>query len=178
MDLNSNQTSLSHENLLQILSGREQRVERQQQLIRQYNLPLVSFTLNIPGPNKVEPEFVKIHQVGIDSLERAINEINAEIIYEEISVNAAGNQAFFVISADPMVIKELTVGVEENHPLGRLFDFDVFDTGFSQVNRSKLGLEERSCLICADKAAICKRSRKHSIVELLAKIDSLISVSN
>lgn len=178
MDSNSNQSSLNHENLLKILSGRDQRAERQQQLIGQYGQPLVSFTLNIPGPNKVAPEFERIHQLGIDSLEKAIHEISAEIIYREISVNAAGNQGFFIIDADALAIKKLTVGIEENHRLGRLFDFDVFDTEMNQVNRSTLGLGERSCLICDDKAAICKRSRKHSIAELLATIDSLILESN
>ncbi len=41
--------------LQQILEVREQRSRRQMQLIREFGRPLVSFSMNIPGPVKDSP---------------------------------------------------------------------------------------------------------------------------
>ena len=41
--------------LPQMLEAREYRARRQQELLAQYHLPLVSFTMNIAGPVKNSP---------------------------------------------------------------------------------------------------------------------------
>ena len=41
--------------LSQMLDARERRGQRQQELLTQYHLPLVSFTMNIAGPVKNSP---------------------------------------------------------------------------------------------------------------------------
>ena len=51
--------------LLEILEAREQRALRQQELLRESSLPLVCFTLNIPGPEKDGPLIRKGFQLEI-----------------------------------------------------------------------------------------------------------------
>ena len=40
--------------LQQILDAREARVQRQKELLAQYQKPLICFTMNIPGPVKLD----------------------------------------------------------------------------------------------------------------------------
>ena len=40
--------------LQEILDAREKRAQRQKELLAEYNKPIVSFTMNIPGPVKLD----------------------------------------------------------------------------------------------------------------------------
>ncbi|NLI92618.1 MAG: citrate lyase holo-[acyl-carrier protein] synthase [Peptococcaceae bacterium] len=161
----------------QILRGREQRAERQRQLIETYQKPLVSLTLNIPGPDKISSPLDKVHSVGVEILEKELKNHNYAVVWKEQSVNPAGHQAFLVVDADPRQLKELTVNIEEQQPLGRIFDYDVFDCGAKQVNRELLGLRGRTCLLCGEKTDICRRSKKHTLDELMNCINQIIKQS-
>jgi holo-ACP synthase CitX len=64
---------------------------------------------------------------------------------------------------EPEKLKLLLVGIEETHPLGRLFDLDLnFGREDSSFGRSDAGIEPRSCFICGKPAALCARSAAHS----------------
>ena len=54
--------------LSQMLAARDRRVERQDALLRQYGLPLVSFTLNIAGPVKNSPDIRRLFSLGRELL--------------------------------------------------------------------------------------------------------------
>ena len=54
--------------LSQMLAARDRRVERQDALLRQYGLPLVSFTLNIAGPVKNSPDIRRLFALGRELL--------------------------------------------------------------------------------------------------------------
>ena len=68
-------------------------------------------------------------------------------------------------------IKELTTELEENHPFGRLFDMDVIGTDGEKLSRGVY----RKCLICGCQAHECARSRKHTVAEMQAKIEEMLS---
>ena len=51
-----------HIELPQMLSARENRVQKQNQLLQQYQMTLISFTLNIAGPIKVFPLAIKTYE--------------------------------------------------------------------------------------------------------------------
>ena len=57
-------------------------------------------------------------------------------------------------------------------PKARLLDIDVMDKD-GTVSRKELGLDARKCLICDDDAKVCARSQKHSMEELVARVDEL-----
>ncbi len=72
------------------------------------------------------------------------------------------------------IVKKITVDLEENHPLGRLFDIDVYDADGAAVSRQELGVPGRKCLICHEDAKACGRSRTHSVEELQRRVYEII----
>ena len=59
-------------------------------------------------------------------------------------------------------VKKRMISIEENHPLGRLFNIDVFSPDGNPISRGLLGLGSRSCLVCGEPAASCIEKRAHS----------------
>ncbi|MDO5391814.1 MAG: citrate lyase holo-[acyl-carrier protein] synthase [Eubacteriales bacterium] len=86
-------------------------------------------------------------------------------IYEEIN-EATGNEAYYVIQSDPLIIKKLTSDLEDESELGRLFDMDVLRPNGEKVDRAELGLSPRRCLICGGPAKECARSHTHTVEQL------------
>ncbi|SNS59386.1 holo-ACP synthase [Anaerovirgula multivorans] len=167
-----NNTKISK--LQEILEGREKRAHLQKKLLETYNIPLASFTLNIPGPEKNSPILKKIHHIGASILEEELRKRSIPLIYSETNESAAGPEQFFCIDWDATSIKRLTVSIEEKDDLGRLFDFDVFNENGSQISRQLLGLQGRKCLLCHEKPAICSRNKSHSLEELLKAVYNTI----
>lgn len=165
---------IRNKNISEILNGREKRAETQKKLIEKFKLPLVSFTLNIPGAYKIGDYFLKVYKTGIDCFEKKAKESKMKIVYKEEKSSAAGYEAFFCIDSSAFKIKKITVAIEEEHKLGRLFDFDVLDADGKHIKRTELSFHERKCFICGENAVICGRSRKHSADELLNKVKQII----
>lgn len=161
--------------LEEILNAREQRAEKQRKLINTYKTTLISFTLNIPGANKNSEIFAKIHDVGISLLEEKLYKENISVLKKIVNTTAAGREAFLSVEADALSIKRITASIEEEHKLGRLFDFDVFDCSGSLISRTEIGFGERKCLLCGENAKVCGRSRRHSLDDLLSRVYELIN---
>lgn len=161
---------MENQNLSEILLARERRVKRQKELLDEFHSTLISFTLNIPGPVKNSYLYRKIHQEGVRLLIEAINVGGQKVIFKEVRSSAGGDEAFIVVDYSPIKVKKTLIEIENNHPLGRLFDFDVYDRGGKAKERSEMGIDGRKCLLCDDLARVCCRSRKHSIEDLLKKI--------
>ena len=51
-------------NLQQMLNRREQRAIQQQEFLKKYSCPLVSFSMNIPGPIKTNEQILKAFTLG------------------------------------------------------------------------------------------------------------------
>jgi holo-ACP synthase len=161
--------------LYKILLSREKRAQKQKYLINEYKCSLISFTLNIPGPVKDGFIYKKIHGEGIKEILKRINDEGLDIVYREESYEETGAEAFVCVNTEGLKVKRITVDIEENHKLGRIFDFDVFDRNFKAISRKEISLNERKCLLCNEKALICKRKKKHKTEELLKKIDMMAS---
>ena len=160
--------------LEEILKARENRAIIQRELISTYKTTLISFTLNIPGAEKNNLTFTKVHETGIHLLEEELRAQNIKLVHKTVQITADGDEAFLVVDAGQWRIKRITVAIEEKYKFGRLFDFDVFNSNGEQVSRSEIGVHQRKCLLCTDSAKVCGRSRKHSIEELMSKINGLI----
>lgn len=156
--------------LLEILEAREQRVLRQKELLAQENLPLVCFTLNIPGPEKDSPLIQKGFQLGLRLLENALG---AHIQHRESRLTAAGWEGFLRVDMVPEKLKRITAYLEDRFPGGRVFDMDVL-TPNGKLGRAELGILDRKCLLCEKPAAICGRSRAHGLDALQKVADALI----
>ena len=156
--------------LLEILEAREQRVLRQREFLLEGELPLVCFTLNIPGPEKDGPLIRKGFQLGLRFLRKALG---GRILHEESRLTAAGWEAFLKVDLEPAKLKRITAHLEDRIPGGRVFDMDVL-TLSGKMGRKELGLPERKCLLCDNAAVVCGRSRAHRLEDLEAETVRLL----
>ena len=155
----------------EILDCREKRVAIQNEMIRKYKKPVISFTMNIPGPIKTNDEIKKAFNIGKNLILEKLKENNIAILeIQELNENT-GNELFISTNLLAEKIKNITVVIEESSELGRLFDIDVIDVNFEKLSRKSF----RKCLICEEQAQECGRSRKHSVEELQSKVEEILS---
>lgn len=150
--------------LEQMLSAREKRAEQQYMLNRKYALPLLSFTLNIPGPAKNSPLIRRAFHAGLVALTPLIPPelIRERIITDEVT----GCEGLFAVDMDAKELKRITTAVEDSHPLGRLFDLDVLDRKLNKLDRDLVNGGDRGCLVCGAPGRDCASRRLHSVEEL------------
>ncbi len=160
--------------LMELLDSREDRVIRQRELLEKHGGILISVTLNIPGPVKDKPKYRKALDMAMDSLEEKAG--TTVILHQECRYKLTGPEGYLCVgdeTFDGETWKRMTIDIEENHELGRIFDIDVLTTA-GGISRSQLDLPGRKCLICGQPAKVCARSQKHPMEELLAKIDEIL----
>ena len=154
--------------ILEILEAREQRVQRQKELLAQFSSPLLCFTLNIPGPDKEGALAERGFQLGNRLLKQYLKQ--RSILHFEQRCTAAGWEAFYCVDIPAEELKEITVFLEDKTPGGRVFDMDVLTADGRKLDRGS----RRKCLLCGNDAAICGRSRSHSLEDLYQKTLSLL----
>ncbi len=158
------------QSLSDVLQGRDKRVLIQQHLQKQFEKPLVSFKLNIPGAVKYSPEIHEIFDAGVKAFRQQIEAKGHVIAFEKSIVENTGPEYFAVMEASTACVKALTLHIEDQHPLGRIFDFDVLDEKGVQLSRQDLGMDQRLCLVCEKDAFVCARQRSHELEVLIHKI--------
>ena len=77
-----------------------------------------------------------------------------------------GYEAILVVQGDPQDIKRLCVELENEDPLGRLFDMDVLVPDGSKLDRESFGHPSRPCLVCGKAGKGCASRRLHTVEEL------------
>ncbi|MCI1952643.1 MAG: triphosphoribosyl-dephospho-CoA synthase CitG [Clostridiales bacterium] len=160
--------------LPQMLSARENRVQKQNQLLQQYQMTLISFTLNIAGPIKVFPLAVKTYEEGLELIKYQCKAMGIPICHLEESRFATGYEGYFCVQSDAFKVKKALTELEGNSSLGRLFDIDVLDKSGQKISRTALSLPQRRCLVCGGPTFICSRSRTHSLNEILQHTISIM----
>ena len=154
----------------EVLMCRERRVDIQNEMIKKYNMPLISFTMNIPGPIKTNQQIKKAFDIGKTLILEKLKENNIEVLeIKELDENT-GNELFISVNSTAEKIKSISVNIEESSLLGRLFDIDITNVNFEKLSRKSF----RKCLICKEQAQECGRSRKHSIEELQNKVEEIL----
>jgi len=143
-----------------ILEAREKRFNLQRELVNKYQLPLVVLRINYPG-NK--------NNFIVKTIYNLID-LNLVYVYKTEIEDAEGIVLIGIVDKDAVELKKEMISIEEQHPLGRLLDIDVYDNFFKQISRSDLGFENRKCLLCDDVAHYCIRSKKHTLKEVQNEI--------
>ena len=111
--------------MMMMLEARERRARRQQELLEQYHLPLISFSMNIAGPFKNSPLIGRGFRLGRDMLLERLEENKAAVVFSEEISEATGCEGIYVVNAAADFLKKITCAIEEETPLGRLYDMDV-----------------------------------------------------
>ncbi len=143
--------------LEQILQAREARAFRQKSLLASYHVPLICFTMNIAGPVKNSPLIERAFHFGIDLLEQHLP--TGKVLYKCVDTAPTGCEAMYAVDADAASLKDLCIQIEENTPLGRLFDMDVLDMQGIKLKRKN----QRGCIVCGAPGRGCAAGRLHSV---------------
>lgn len=159
-----------------MMDARDRRAERQRELLSAYaGQTLLSFTLNIPGPEKDSPLIRRGAALGRRLLDRGLLRLKVRPLYAETAENFTGPESFFVLPLPPLEVKRVAADIEEASPAGRLFDLDVLRPDGSKVDRREVGLPARRCLLCGAEAQVCARSRTHTVEELRRRVDEILT---
>lgn len=159
--------------LMDILNARDSRAQRQRELLSQFGKPLICFTMNIAGPEKVTPLVREGFSLGRELLSAQL--AGLPILLQEDRTADTGCELMLVVDADATALKRITAQIEDTFPIGRLFDMDVLAPDGAKLSRKDLGLPERTCLLCGNPAYLCSRSRAHSVLQLQEKTTRLLT---
>ncbi len=155
--------------MIDLLMAREERANHITKLSKEYqNKAIVILKLNTPGENKNLTTLLFVRHLFHEII---LNEFKTKIIKAAKTKSLDGDYFYYVITMDPLKVKEKTVFLEENHPLGKLVDLDVYFK--TAISRKSLNYQNRKCLICDNDAIICTRSKAHSLEEVLNKISEI-----
>ena len=156
----------------QLLASRDQRWHRQQELLREHpDETLLCLTVIMPGAVKRNRFSLVVAQAATEAMRVAFAD---SITWMEERDLETGFEAYAFTTHPLLDAKRMACHIEEEHPLGRLFDLDVIDTTGTPVSRSAIGAEPRCCLLCQQEARFCMRNHTHSREELQARIEKIV----
>ncbi|HHU56053.1 MAG TPA: hypothetical protein GXZ48_05145 [Acholeplasmataceae bacterium] len=139
-----------------ILEAREKRIEK----IKSIDGGVISVKANIPGENKsINIAFILI-KIFVFEVLKNINVIN-KYFYE-----SADGPYFLLVTNRDEKVKDILINLEENHPLGRYIDLDLYIDKTRSISRGYM----RKCILCDKDAFYCIRNKTHKNSEVLSKI--------
>lgn len=159
--------------LEQMLAAREARAMRQFTLNAQYKLPIISFSMNIPGPIKDSPLIRRGFLAGCAMLDHRLPK--QAVKFREVLPQVTGWEATYVLDMDAVEIKKITTAIEDELPLGRLFDMDVLGTDLIKLGRELVGGNSRNCMVCGAPGRGCASRRTHSVPELQTAANGILT---
>ncbi len=156
--------------LQEVLDARDRRARAQSLLLERCGLPLLSFTMNIPGPVKNDPLIRRGFDEGLRLLEDALRQAGCGCLARQVTHAVTGNEFLCAVDAPADRVKAICTRIEDDSPLGRLFDMDVIGPDGRKLARA----EERRCLVCGAAGRGCASRRLHSLEELRAAVWKLL----
>lgn len=156
--------------LQEMLDARERRAFRQQALQAEYERPLISFSMNIPGPVKDSPLIRRGFFEGLRRLDAALAHKQIPILHREQVLTPTGPELLLAAEAEAEALKALCLAIEEEDELGRLFDLDVIAPDGRKLDRD----HPRCCIICGRPGKECASRRIHSVNELQEAVRGIL----
>ena len=157
-----------------MLAARDRRAMRQSAALARFHAPLVSVQVVTPGPIKDDWLPRRVMEVALRELNALYRARNWPMLWWEVLRPSTGPEAIHVMDVDAKSLKLATIVLEDGHPIGRLWNFDVITPDGTHLSRKQLGLPPRRCLICDRPAHECGRLRRHSRDALLNVIEDLV----
>jgi len=156
---------------MEVLDARERRAAAQTRLRQTHGLPLISFTMNIPGPIKNSSLIRRTFALGRRALSETLDRAGLVAAAREELDAVTGCELLWAVNAPASRLKELCLAIEESAPVGRLFDMDVIGADGVKLDRAS----PRTCLICGQAGRGCASRRVHSAAELQAAARKLMA---
>lgn len=156
--------------VMEMMQARDERALRQQRLMPEGGA-LVCLTMNIPGPRKTSPMIYAAFQEG----KRLIASALPQAVFAEQTLAKTGFEVCYLLPGDVRQAKRVLCALEDESPLGRLFDIDVLSGDGQKMSREELGFPPRKCFLCGQPAFVCARSRAHSVADMMEEINRRIA---
>jgi triphosphoribosyl-dephospho-CoA synthase len=156
---------------LDFLEARDARQQQLHHLLSEAGnaASIVMISANIPGEEKHRPGVSRLLRGALASLQKTIG-LNVQVSRKDV----LGPYYLGSSNIPPLEAKRIAVAIESETSSARLLDVDVYCPDGSQVDRVRLGLPPRPCLVCDEPARECILLRRHSQQELLQRVDSLL----
>lgn len=149
-----------------LLTAKEERVARQAVALARFEKTLLSVTLVTPGPVKDSSLSRSVMHLALRQVDSLISARRWTVLSREVVWLESGPEAIYALDVGAPVLKSFAIALEEQHPVGRLWDLDVIAPSGAGVSRRGLGMPLRTCLLCNRPAHECGRSRRHPLPEL------------
>ena len=162
---------VSTENLL---AAKEQRAARQQDWLNHYQQPVISLTLVTPGAVKDSIRYRNMMGVALQACDQLLWQQRWKTLDRQVLWLPTGPEAMWCVEHSAEEIKALCSELEQNHPLGRLWDIDVICPQAGLISRQAQGEAMRRCLLCDEPAHACARSRRHDTGLVVARVEQMI----
>lgn len=154
-----------------ILEDREKRYGEILSLLDEYNMPVLCGKINYPGENKNTEEVMLAFRMLVNILKEGFNNQHKHI---QILNGHDGPALLMVLNMDGLKAKEAAVKLEDHNKIGRIFDIDIYAENGYSIGRSDLGIRPRGCILCEDEGRVCTRLQRHSLQQVLGRINSII----
>ncbi|MEG0773108.1 citrate lyase holo-[acyl-carrier protein] synthase [Clostridium sp.] len=156
---------------VKLLEAREERVEVINKLNHKFGKTIVCLRVNYPGLRKNNRKTIII----VKELEKNLQgSFKNSLLYNFYKVTYEGPIVLFVVNEPSQKVKKDTINIEQNHPLGRLVDIDVYNESGEGISRTELNLPNRKCFLCEKEAHICVRSKAHQVEEIKKYINKTL----
>ncbi|OON41115.1 holo-ACP synthase CitX [Izhakiella australiensis] len=160
--------------LTEMLDAKEQRAQRQQEWLARWQAPLLSLTLVTPGPVKDSIRYRHCMGVALQACDQLLWRNAWQVLQREVFWLPTGPEALWCVQQPALSLKSALIALEEHHPLGRLWDIDVITPQGEPLGRKACGFAPRRCVLCADEAHACSRSRRHPLEQVVGQIEQTI----
>ncbi len=162
--------------LFEVIANKDNRVKRQEEWLKSHSLPLISFSINMPGPEKNNALTDVIFRQGMHAIRNTCASYGWTIVNRQIHRANTGAEAIMVVDIDDVnALKIAMMRIEHTHAMGRLMDIDVLAVSGEIISRDNQGFGKRQCYICDDEAVVCARSQRHDLPTLLQKIEEIVN---
>ncbi len=161
--------------LEEVLAARDRRAAIQSRLLASTGGPLLSMTLNMPGPVKRTALSSFFFDLEWQALTDSLRILGAAPVSQVRLEEETGDEAVMAVKGlEPRALKAFAVALETGSEAARLLDLDVLDDRGRPLNRETLGWAPRSCLLCRQPAFVCGSSRFHPLDDLVEARDRLL----
>jgi len=168
-------SATARSDITNLLDDKESRWRTAVDLAERWSKPVILGTVVTPGPDKSGEAAGLIFAEMIAALGDRAADCKWLIHHREIRRGVSGPSIMLIVSeGDPRAVKAQMIELEEAHPVGRLFDLDVYDLEGRPVSRQDLSIAPRTCLICGGDVQECRRSGKHTLLELQSEIERML----
>ncbi|TPG63480.1 citrate lyase holo-[acyl-carrier protein] synthase [Ewingella americana] len=163
--------------LPELLTSRESRQTRQRAWLARHHCTLISLTMVMPGAVKDTTLSRELFCLAWQALETLSQQRGWPWLAWRCLPQDTGSEGLIALDVPAQEVKQATLALEDNQPLGRLWDIDVLDASGAILSRRDFGLPARHCLLCAQPANQCGREQKHSTAQLLGHMQRLFDAA-